>query len=305
MIEVSNELSEVVNFASYYEEHEKKAHESKLLPVSSFIEDALKRLRNGVTTFGDPMPWNKTEDKFRFRPGEVTIWAGSNGSGKSLIMGQCAIPLAKTIKVGIASFEMPPDSTVSRMLRQATGGPCPTDEVAQRFCDNLKLYIYNHVGNLKTETVYGMLHYMAAEKGIKHIMIDSLVKCGVNSEKNEPQKQFLNKVQEIAKEHKIHIHIVHHTRKTADETENPDKYSVKGAGELVDLTDNLILVYRNRKKEKKIKEGKEFEEDEPDCFLDVSKQRHGEWEGRFAFWWDPKTSQWLDQHNGKPHCYIA
>lgn len=304
MIEVSNELQEEVNFVSYLEEHEKQAHKNKLLHVSNYTADALKRLSGGVHIYGDPMPWNKTQDKFRFRPGEVTIWAGTNGSGKSLVMGQCALTLSQIVKVGMASFEMPPDSTVSRMLRQCAGGPNTTEQFAERFSNALKLYVYNHIGNLNTHTVYGMIHYMAVEKGIKHIMIDSLVKCGVNSEKNEPQKMFLNKIQDIAKEHKIHIHVVHHTRKTQHETDMPDKYSVKGAGELVDLTDNLILVYRNKLKEKKRKENQPFDEGEPDCYLDISKQRHGDFEGRFGFWWESNSTQWLDNPNGRKHIYV-
>lgn len=305
MIEISSEATNLINFETYLQEHERKEHEGKLRHVSEFIPAALERLRVGVHSFGDPMPWDRTQSKFRFRPSEVTIWAGTNGSGKSLVMGQCALTLSQITKVGIASFEMPADSTISRMLRQATGGPKPTDEIAERFGDKLDLYVYNHVGSLNTNSVYGMIHYMAVEKGIKHIMIDSLVKCGVNSEQNEPQKYFLNKIQEIAKEHKIHIHIVHHTRKAAHETDIPDKYSVKGAGELIDLTDNLILVYRNRVKEKKIKENKEIEEGIPDCYLDISKQRHGEWEGLFSFWWDDKSTQWIDNSNGLIHRYIT
>lgn len=303
-IQLANELTEQLDFKKYLDEHEKIFHAEKVQHVSFFMEDALKRLNEGVQTYGDPMPWNKTQDKFRFRPGEVTIWAGPNGSGKSLTMGQCALTLSQITKVGIASFEMPPDSTVSRMLRQCAGGTSTTEIYAKRFSNALNLHIYNHIGNLDTDTVYGMIHYMAVEKGIKHIMIDSMVKCGVSSEKNEPQKQFLSKVQDIAKEHKVHIHIVHHTRKTEKETDIPDKYSVKGAGELVDLTDNLILVYRNRLKEKKKRENGDCDEGEPDCFLQVSKQRHGDWEGAWGFWFEPKSTQWCETPDRRKHTYV-
>lgn len=305
MLEVENNYSIKENFEDYLIEHEQNIHADKLQHVGDFIEAAMERLNNGVKIFGDPMPWNKTQDKFRFRPGEVTMWVGSSGSGKSLVCGQCALTLAQISTVGIASFEMPPDSTVSRLIRQATGGPKPTPEAGKRFAESLSMYIYNHVGNLKTEIVYGMIHYMAVEKNIKHVFIDSLVKCGVNSEKNEPQKQFLNKIQAIAKEHNIHIHIVHHTRKTQHETDVPDKYSVKGAGELIDLTDNLILVYRNKYKEKQKKEKIEVDEETPDSYLDIAKQRHGEWEGLFGFWWHEQTTQWIDNTNGIAHRYIA
>lgn len=304
MINISSELKEAISFEDYLSEHERQIHEDKVLHVSNYMEEALRRLNEGTKTFGDPMPWQKTQDKFRFREGEVTIWAGTNGSGKSLVMGQCALTLAQITKVGIASFEMPPDSTVSRMLRQCSGASGTTEEFAKRFSDALDLHVYNHIGNLKTETVYGMIHFMAKEKGIKHVMIDSLVKCNVNSEKNEPQKQFLSKLQDIAKEHKIHIHVVHHTRKGQNETDRPDKYSVKGAGELVDLTDNLLLVYRNKTKEKKASMGEVVDKEDPDCFITVSKQRHGDFEGSFKFWWHEDSTQWLDNPNNQKHIYV-
>ena len=57
-------------------------------PASDFMEEAMERLERGVKIYGDPMPWQKTHDDFRFREGEVTIWAGVNGQGKSLVMGQ-------------------------------------------------------------------------------------------------------------------------------------------------------------------------------------------------------------------------
>jgi twinkle protein len=39
------------------------------------------------------MPWSKAIGEFNFRPGEVTLYAGSNGGGKSLITGQIALRL--------------------------------------------------------------------------------------------------------------------------------------------------------------------------------------------------------------------
>ena len=132
-------------------------------------------------------------------------------------------------------------------------------------------------------------------------MIDSLVKCGVSMEKNEPQKTFMSKLQDIAKEHKIHIHVVMHTRKSEKESDVPDKYSVKGAGELVDLTDNLLIVYRNKKKEfeaqKPEHEQKKELIEQPDCFIRVAKQRHGSFEKSFGFWWNEKREQWREKPN--------
>jgi twinkle protein len=38
-----------------------------------------------MTTERKPyLPWVKSHDSFYFRPGEMTVWAGQNGQGKSL-----------------------------------------------------------------------------------------------------------------------------------------------------------------------------------------------------------------------------
>jgi archaellum biogenesis ATPase FlaH len=39
--------------------------------------------------------------EFNFRPGEVTLYAGSNGGGKSLITGQIALGLIKQGRKGL------------------------------------------------------------------------------------------------------------------------------------------------------------------------------------------------------------
>ena len=56
---------------------------------------------------------------FEFRPGELTVLAGENGSGKSLLLGQIGLHLISCgASLYIASFEMAPVRTIERMLMQ-------------------------------------------------------------------------------------------------------------------------------------------------------------------------------------------
>ncbi len=68
-----------------------KQESQSIRPSSDFKDSTIQRLKNGIAVYGDPMPWMKTRHDFRFRPSEVTIWAGVNGNGKSLVMGMCAL----------------------------------------------------------------------------------------------------------------------------------------------------------------------------------------------------------------------
>jgi twinkle protein len=272
-------------------------------PAADFIDEAMARLEQGPAVFGDPLPWSKTADKFRFRPSELTIWAGPNGQGKSLVMGQAALWFAADgKKVLIASMEMPGAATVARMMRQASGSELPS----RYFADGLrkytsdKVWIYDQIGSVKAESIIAMIHYAAEELGIDHVMIDSLVKCGVDSEHNEPQKKFVDALAWAAKEHKIHIHLVHHVRKQSDERTHISKYDIKGAGEISDLADNILLIYRNGAKEAKVRSGQEVDQDEADCYIRVAKQRHGEFEGLFGFWFHAQSQQWVPDNRKLP-----
>jgi len=276
------------------------------------FKDATKnRIQQGVKVYGDAMPWDKTGDKFRFRPGEVTIWAGVNGNGKSLVMGQCASWLMRHTGVLIASMEMKPEATMARMIRQAAGNETPSSSYMDKFFDAAhKLWIYDQLDTVQADRILGLCHYAATECGVKHIMIDSLVKCGLGTDDYTKQKEFVDKLCWVAKRYDIHVHLVVHMRKGANEQEIPDKFSVKGAGEITDLCDNLLIVARNLKKARKIREAKRtpegakiIDEDtakEPDGFLRVAKQRHGEWEGMWGFWWHEESQQWIPQQGRGP-----
>ena len=131
-------------------------------------------------------------------------------------------------------------------------------------------------------------------------MIDSLMKCGISPEDYPRQKEFVDRLCWCAKSENIHIHLVHHGRKGANELSMPDKHDAKGAGEITDLVDNVFIVFRNKEKERERADAKRKEEnfneaDKPDALLSIAKQRHGEWEGTFALWFDPKSHQYMEQ----------
>jgi twinkle protein len=267
-------------------------------PVSNFRDKLIERLTLGVENYGDPLPWEKTEKKYRLRPSEVTIWAGINGHGKSQVLGMVMCWLARDTKVLIASMEMKPEATLERMARQALRTDQPTISYVDKWLDAVSenLYLYTVVGTVQTDRVLAAVHYAATVKGINHVMIDSLATCGIATDDANGQKSFIAELSAAAKQYNIHIHLVHHIRKGRSEEDIPDKFDVKGAGELVDLTDNLVIVYRNKKNERQ-------QEPDPemfDCMLKIDKQRHGEWEGSFMLWFHPKSMQYTPDSRNQP-----
>ena len=281
-----------------------QSQRQSIRPASDFVDEAMDILVNGVNSVGDKLPWPKTHDLFRFREGELTIWAGVNGNGKSLVMGQTALWLMRHTPVLVASMEMSPRQTVARMLRQGSSMEVPNNEFAEDFksITDLNLWIYDQTGSVKPEKIIGMIHWAAQEKGIKHIMIDSIVKCGINQESNEAQKNFVDALCWAAKHYNIHIHLVNHMRKPSGMAKDfvPDKFSIKGAGEITDLADNVLIVHRNAEKKDAIQNGDPYNQTDADGFIFCNKQRNGEWEGMFSFWWHEASQQWLEEYQSKP-----
>jgi len=211
----------------------------------------------------------------------------------SLVLGQvCAWSLDKT-KWLIASMEMLPEATMERMAKQTSGNGKPSDSFLEKLLcwTDDRLWIYDQTDTVKTDRILAVIHYAANKLGVNHIVIDSLIKCGIKKDDLNGQSEFVDRLCWAAKKNMVHIHLVHHVRKGDKETNIPDKFDVRGAGEITDLVDNVFIIHRNKSKEGKIRRKEEVSEDEPDTRLIVAKQRHGEWEGHFNLWFHPGSTQ--------------
>ncbi|MEE8128172.1 DnaB-like helicase C-terminal domain-containing protein [Candidatus Vondammii sp. HM_W22] len=270
--------------------------ESQYLMTKDTWRDGVIDIFSGnVVALGDFLPWSKTHQAVRLRPGEVSVWAGINGHGKSMVTGQVALWLSRHSRVCIASLEMKPEATLTRMVRQASGLHNPSEECIRRFFayETDKIWIYDQLDTVQVDRLIGMLHYSAQKLSVKHIFIDSLMKCGIGTDDYNGQKDFVDRLCWVAKSENIHIHLIHHMRKGDKETHRPGKFDVRGASEIVDLVDNLFIVFRNKVKEEKIRQKKEVDSDDPDTVLTVAKQRHGEWEGSIKLWFHPPSQQFV------------
>ena len=253
------------------------------------------------------LPWPKTHAGFQFRPGEVTLYAGSNGGGKSLITGQVALSLIKQKQsVCVASFEMKPKRTLYRMLRQFSGEniehPRHMDKVSYigsllgRFTafSSGRLWLYDQQGTTSSQQVIAMARYCAMELGVQHVFIDSLMKCVAGEDDYNAQKYFVDELTAVARDHQIHIHLIHHIRKLASEELQPNKNDIKGTGAIADQVDNVLLMWRNKKKEHEVQNGASPDSSKPDAMLMCEKQRNGEAEDWYSLWYDRDSQQFVE-----------
>ena len=156
-----------------------------------------------------------------------------------------------------------------------------------------KLWLYDQQGTVTAAQVSAVVRYCAKEKGITHFFVDSLMKCVADEDDYNGQKRLVDELTAIARDYAIHIHLVHHIKKPANEDHKPTKYDYKGSGAITDQVDNVISVWRNKIKEKAREDGKQVSDGEPDALLICDKQRHGEWEGKIGLWFHKDSMQYL------------
>lgn len=251
------------------------------------------------------LPWLCTQANFRVRAGEVTLWAGINGHGKSMISGQAAIAFCEQgERVCIASLEMPPIKTMARIARQCSA----YDEPPLEYIKNLglwtdgKLWLYDHLGSCKQSVMLAVIRYAIETFGITQFFVDNLMKVIAGEDNYNEQKDFVNSLCAIAKDTGCHIHLVLHIKKLKDEESIPNKFDIKGSGAIADLVDNIFIVWRNKKKENAMREHGNIASDEPDAILIQEKQRHAEEidTGFYPLWFDQRSMQYLESRHDMP-----
>lgn len=271
--------------------------------ASSYLGQLVDRCLDGNAPKGPALPWNKTHDAIRFNPGQLSIWAGVNGHGKSLVLSQVILWWLRSQKALIASLEMKPVETLYRMARQMRGGLFDHTYMMD-FCESLtgRLWIYDQLDSVAPERILGLIHYAANEMHVDHVVIDSLTKCGLTRDDYAQQAKFVDRVQWAAKRHNVHVHLVCHMRKGDTENTRPGKFDIRGAAEISDLADNVLVIHRNKAKEEaKLKRMngapltklEEAELSKPDSTLRVDKNRHMSHEGSYALWYHHGAMQFL------------
>ncbi|HIH2651553.1 TPA: AAA family ATPase [Burkholderia cenocepacia] len=272
--------------------------------ASEFIEDLVEHLHSPKeVASGTATPWSSVGEALRFREGEVTLWGGVNGHGKSAVLGEAMLhAMSAGDRVCIASMEMRPIATMERLARQAAATAMPAPDFIRGFgrWTNDRLWLYAHVGTVERARMLAVARYCRKELGVHHVVIDSLLKCGIAPDDYAGQKTFVDALCSLARDTGVHIHLVHHARKGEKESVVPDKFDMKGAGEITDLVDNVLIVHRNKAKEAQLRkdtlsdEKREETEQQADTALICAKQRHHTWEGTVRLWFDAASLQFRD-----------
>jgi twinkle protein len=290
-------IDDEIDFAAYMELTD---NDHKIKKAKSWRDDLVEETKGiAVWNKGSKLPWAKHEKLLQFRPGEVTLWFGFNGGGKSLINGNAILSQAAQGEVClICSFEMKPRKTLARMLRQWVGRRLDqiTEAEVDAFLDwcEGKIYVYDQTGTADWRKVTAVLKWAADKKKVTVATVDNLMKCVKHDEDYEGQKTFTDTLTAVARDKNIHVHLIHHPRKQEDESRPPRKMDSRGAGAVIDLVDNILIVWKNKPKLEARERGDISKDKEPDALLICDKQRHGEWEGRIQLNFHWNSQQYIE-----------
>lgn len=290
-----------VDFARYAQ----APHDAdKIVAPSVFRDETIAYLYGQGQQSGATLPWQKTHGHLRFRPGEVSLWMGINGHGKSLLTSHVMLDfLHQGQKVCIASFEMKPKATLARMSKQAAGSHLPTERFVDAVINHAtgRLWLYDKLGQTDPKHLLAIMRYAVAKLGIQHFVVDSLMKVVRGEDDYNGQKNFVDDICAFAQDANCHVHLIHHSRKLGDESQIPGKMDAKGSGAIVDQVDQSFTVWRNKKKEQMRQQGKEVDEGMPDAILVCDKNRHGDWEGKVGLFYLPGATSYSESPNRPMH----
>lgn len=193
--------------------------------------------------------------------GECTVLSGINASGKSSWLDIVMLnAIQRGFKVACWSGELQ-DKNLKRWLMQAAAGKSYLikntqyensydidNKVYGRIEDWLqgKFFLYNNNYGSRFEQLLSDLNDIIDQEKTQLIIVDNCMAVdldGKAGDKNEKQKQFILSLVNLAKVKNVHIIVVCHPRKEANNS-LLRKESISGSGDLTNAVQNCFIIHR-------------------------------------------------------------
>jgi len=188
------------------------------------------------------------------RPGEMTVFTGATGVGKTSFLSQLSLDYAmQGVKTLWGSFEIRHVVLARKMMTQYLQKPLPTDqvllrEVAKKFA-KIPMHFLDYFGSVKMEELLSTLHFSVQQQGIQHIILDNLqfmmsdtfMRGDVN--KFDAQDRALHMIRKFANDHNVHVSLVIHPKKQEAGTMLSTE-SIYGSAKSSQEADNVFILQR-------------------------------------------------------------
>ncbi|MFA9397221.1 MAG: AAA family ATPase [Clostridiaceae bacterium] len=194
------------------------------------------------------------------RMGELVIWTGKRGSGKSTVLNYTLVDtIDQKTKCFIYSGELSNSKLKQWLDRQVAGEryivTCKDeltgreDYVVQKDVEKIitewysdYLFCYGDDGINDDNTLLEIMEYAFKRYNVKRFVLDNLktIKFNSNSDPYRNQGLFVSKLKSFAKQYNVHIDLVVHPRKTLNKELSDE--DVGGSVDIIDLADNVIVI---------------------------------------------------------------
>lgn len=206
------------------------------------------------------------DERAFLRPQALTTIAAPSGHGKSCLATTIAYNVGREgVPMAYYSMEMDKKELVARMISGVCNIPTSTllygklsDEETSRFVKAEKemfsfpIY-FDEEPNKSADSIYMSLRQMVRKKKIHGAVIDYLQILPQNARpKNETEEQFLagvvRNLKNLAKQLNIWIILLSQISRSS-ETEVPTVGKIRGSGQILEGSDNCVILYRPLKNE--------------------------------------------------------
>jgi len=203
-----------------------------------------------------------------FLMGELSVWTGKSGQGKSTLLGQMMLQaIEEGFNVCAYSGELRADRFQYWVNLQAAGKKYIAyhhDEIRQKkipFIPKLinekiknwyrgKFWLYdNNINSDNNEStgIIKLFTYAARKYNCKLFLVDNLMTSKFNTGKSDSdfyraQSNFVGELVHFAKTYNVHVHLVAHPNKTKGKLE---KENISGTGDITNRADNVLSVERD------------------------------------------------------------
>lgn len=186
------------------------------------------------------------------RKGELTVFSGSTGVGKTTFLSQLSLGYCQAgINTLWGSFEIKNTRLVQKMLCQHTGLSAENllkdwDRNTESFAE-LPLYFMRFFGSTNVEKVIEAMEHAAYVYDVEHVILDNLQFMtsgqGTGYHKFDLQDRAIEVFRKFASSANVHVTLVIHPRKE-DENVLLNTSSVFGSAKATQEADNVLILQR-------------------------------------------------------------
>lgn len=242
-----------------------------------------------------------------FRDGELTVWTGKRGEGKSTITGQILLEAVdQGHKVCAYSGELDGHRFKAWIIAQAagpgnleelqdpqTGGsvyivPDGISKMIDEWWDR-KFYLYNlSISSAHDEdSILAEFEYAHRCLNCNVFLTDNAMSVRFKNSEDyyRAQSAFVNRLADFAKTTETHVHLISHPRKLQSGKHIEDSDEISGSGDISNYADNVISV--RRLPEPDIEDGHDAE-------LTILKTRENGIKGKIGLCFDVPSRRFYD-----------